>query len=271
MEVNILNLDNYFRDAQHYEIPEPICPVLYTLPYTMDDGLDDDIDNTADYAGSSMMRQPPYSVARILSLYEAQVPQSFAELERYRLPRFLIRRLFRMVIGYILRNVNVAEPLPQPVNQYGRTLLNRFLSTRPMFLNLFTLFMVPPNTARNILLNLAVFTLNNLTTMGGGASLEPAVKRVVDMIASSTNVFNTLSAYRISETEARALTASIARYVLSNPPPAGPVPVEQKAQQVTDRIIRNTDIYRTLIMRGVPASQARRIINIIVTAALREI
>jgi hypothetical protein len=107
--------------------------------------------------------------------------------------------------------------------------------------------------------------------MTGEAVLQPAVNRVVNMVASATNVFRTLAAYRITEAEARALTASIARFVLSNPPPTGTAQMGQAAGQVTDRIIRETDIYRTLTLRGVPANQARRIIGTIATAALREI
>lgn len=147
---------NYeYMDKWYRTIPEqPLCPAAYIIPYTP---LMEEYDDT----GDDMLRQPPFSTARILSLYETQYPQSFIQLERYRIPRFVLRRIFRTVIGYVLRYTNPIA-IPQPVSRYAEALLNRIVSARPMFQNLFTYFGVPVALSRGILLNLIMFTLNQL-------------------------------------------------------------------------------------------------------------
>lgn len=134
-----------------------ICPYVYMMPYIPPfSEFDDEMEN------KGMLRQPPYSVALLLSRFEAQSPNSFTDLERYRMPRFFIRRIFRSIIGYVLRNITIGASLPQPVGQYAENLLNRLVSSRPMFQNVFIYFGVPVGLSRSILLNLIIFVLNNV-------------------------------------------------------------------------------------------------------------
>lgn len=149
--------DEWYRDDS-----EDICPLVYMIPYMPPFTEYDDYRAAEE---EDMMRQPPYSVARLLSLYESKSPRSFTQLERYRIPRFFIRRLFRAVIGYVLRNVNIAVPLPQPVSLYAENLLNKLVGARPMFQNVFTFFGVPVALSRSILIDLIAFVLNNAASI----------------------------------------------------------------------------------------------------------
>lgn len=148
--------DDYTNDY-YRGLPEEICPMAYMIPYLYP--LDEFDDGSVD---DDMMRQPPYSVVSLLRLLESKSPQSFTQFEKYRVPRFFLRRIYRSFIGYILRNVNFVEPLPRPINQYAESILNKILSIRPLFENVFAFFGVPVNITRNILRNVVIFVLGNL-------------------------------------------------------------------------------------------------------------
>jgi hypothetical protein len=238
--------------------------MVYMLPYMED--FDDE-----DYG--SMMRQPPYSVVSLLSQYETQSPQSFTQLERYRVPRFFIRRIFRTIISFVLGSVNISRPLPQPAPVYAGALFNQLSTSRPTLINIFTYFGAPANISRNIMLNLITFVLNNLPFPGGtpGGESDQVLRRIVNAVAVSTNIIRDLGRFGITEGEARAVISSIARFVIRNSSPTPPVNIERRADELTDLLIRTANVYSNLTSRGVPAAQARTIIRTIILISLREV
>lgn len=173
-EVNVLDLSDYrkylsslpddgiketvMQGAWYHREASTICPYVYMIPYILPfSEFDDETEN------EGMPRQSPYSIALFLSRFEAQSPKSFTDLEQYRIPRFFIRRIFRSVIGYVLRNITIGAKMPLPIEQYAERLLNRMVSSHPMYQNVFTYFGVPVELSRSILLNLIIFVLNNVT------------------------------------------------------------------------------------------------------------
>lgn len=131
----------------------PPCPMSYMMAYLPPFSMYDEGD---------MMRQPESSVVKLLRQFESQMSHAFTELERYRVPRFFIRRVFRAVIGYVLKVVDMTKPLPQAVNQYAVTLFNRMESAQPTFISVLTFFKVPYDVVRDTFINLIRFVLNNL-------------------------------------------------------------------------------------------------------------
>jgi hypothetical protein len=118
-------------------------------------------------------------------------------------------------------------------------------------------------------MSLIRFVVDTFHSPQGGSDLTAAdpIERVVKMM-NTAGIMRELAAAGIPESEGRLLVESVARYVSTHPLTQGNA--SQKSAVLTEKVIQDTGVYRTMTIRGILPARARSIIREIILATLRE-
>jgi hypothetical protein len=131
-------------------------------------------------------RQNPQDVNRIMALIDEEFENYYAELQRYGVPRFITRNIFRDIVTYVLANESkYSGSITQKTNQ----LFNAYRRDNPGAFVALLGFGVPAGLINQIFRDIIRFTLENIDTapappvtgwsrwedLGGILSSAPAV------------------------------------------------------------------------------------------------
>jgi hypothetical protein len=247
-------------DSWYREYPA-VCPMTYMLPYLSDSPDSDDEED--------MMRQP-MSIRNLLQQFEAKHPQIFTQFEKFKAPRFFIRRVFRQIISFVAASIDTVKPVPHAIGQQIENLYNRLARERPSLIRMLSYFGIPYSIIKASVMSLIRFVVDAFHSPAGSPDLTAAgpIEKVVKMMGTA-GIMRELAAVGIPESEGNLLVESVARYVSTHPMTQGNA--NQKASVLTEKIIQDTRAYRAMTARGILPARARSIIREIVLSTLREI